>query len=334
MTKSIQLARGAEDTRPGFARDTLDVELAEESRAARVHVLHVLDGAHGGLIFVFETDRVVAGRGDTCELSLGDAGVSRAHAAFFRSGVGVQVVDLDSRNGTYLNGLRLTQQALLHQGDTVALAGVRLRYGLEAAEQVNRLRDLHDAAVRDHLTRLYNRRFFDERIAAEVAYAMRHQSPLSLLMFDIDCFKVINDTHGHLVGDQVLKAVSSVLQRGVRTEDLVARYGGEEFTVLARGATIEGAMILAERLRERVQAYPFRHEGHAIDLHVSAGAAALGGKVTQARQLIRAADGALYDAKNQGRNRVRAAAPELPIERTGEMEAFVAPAEPDDLAGE
>ncbi len=325
MTKRLESAKDADDTHPSLSRDTLEVEVSEEPRAKRVDVLHVIDGAQAGLIFVFETAQVVVGRDETCELSLADPGVSRSHATFSRSAIGVQVVDQGSRNGTYLNGRRLMQQTLLRQGDTIAIGGVRLRYGLEAEEQVKRLRDLHDAAVRDHLTRLYNRRFFDEGLTAEVAYAIRHRSPLSLLIFDIDRFKQINDTHGHMVGDLALKAVARVLEQGVRTEDLVARYGGDEITVLARGAGIEGALVLAERLRERVQAASLSHDRHAIDLRVSAGAASLGGRITNARQLVRAADGALLDAKQHGRNRVLAASAEGPIERTGEMEAVVVP---------
>lgn len=309
----------------GFSRDTLEVEVPQEPRARRVHVLHVVDGAHAGLIHVIDTDELTIGRADTCELPLGDAGVSRAHASLSLSVLGVQVTDLASRNGTFINGLRLTGQTLLRQGDTIMLGGVRLRYGVEAEEQVKRLRDLHDAAVRDHLTRLYNRRFFEERLTAEVAYAVRHSAPLSLIVFDIDRFKQINDTHGHAAGDLALKAVAAVLAGGVRTEDLVARYGGEEFTVLARGAGIEGAMALAERLRERVQSLPLEHEGVTLRVQVSGGAAALSDKVTNARKLLRAADGALFDAKEQGRNRVLAASFEDPIERTGEVEAVPAP---------
>ena len=324
MDKGHDGAKDSEATSPGFARDTLEVDLADHPQVKHVHVLHVLDGSHSGLIFVLATEQSVIGRGETCELSLGDAGVSRTHALFKRSSSGFQVNDLSSRNGTFLNGRRITQPTLLRQGDTLALGGVQLRYGLESEDQVTRLRDLHDAAVRDHLTRLYNRRFFKERLTAEVAYSIRHRSPLSLLMFDIDRFKQINDTYGHAAGDLALNLVATTLQRGVRTEDLVARYGGEEFAVIARGAGIEGAMALAERLRERVQASTLDHEGHIISVQISAGAASLTGPIVTGRQLLRAADGALFDAKAQGRNRIVAASREGPIERTGEMEAVVA----------
>jgi len=315
--------RVAKVREPGetLSRDTLEVELPEDDRTQRVHALHVLDGGHAGKIFVLEAAESVAGRGESCALSLGDAGVSRAHASFVRSAVGIEITDLGSRNGTFVNGRRVAVSVLLRQGDTISLGGVRLRYGVEAEEQVRRLRDLHEAAVHDHLTGLYNRRFFEERLLAEVAYAVRHRAPLSLLMFDVDRFKQLNDTHGHVTGDFALKAVASALQRGVRTEDFVARFGGEEIVVVARGSGLEGALALGERLRGRVEALALAPEGLTLKLTVSAGIATLSGSVTNARQLLLAADGALFEAKERGRNRVVAASHELSASSTGEMEA-------------
>lgn len=309
------------DPKETVTRDTLEVELPSDDRTHRVHALHVIDGGHAGKIFVLAESEAVAGRGESCALSLGDPGVSRAHASFVLSAIGVQVTDLGSRNGTFVNGRRVVDAVLLRQGDTISLGGVRLRYGLEADEQVRRLRDLHEAAVHDHLTGLYNRRFFEERLLAEVAYAVRHRALLSLIMFDVDRFKDLNDTHGHIAGDTALKAIAKVLQGGVRTEDVVARYGGEELVVVARGAGLEGALALGERLRARVEALRLDHESRNMRVTVSAGVAALSDNIVNARQLVRAADGALFDAKERGRNRVVAASLEAPIARTGEMEA-------------
>lgn len=186
---------------------------------------------------------------------------------------------------------------------------------------MRRLRELYQAAVRDHLTGLYNRRFFEERLTAEVAYAARHDAPLSLLIFDVDRFKLLNDAHGHVAGDFALKAVSSVLLRGVRTEDIVARYGGEEFVVVARGAALEGALALAERLRARVAESSFDHESRRLAVTVSAGTATLSATLATPRHLISAADSALFDAKERGRNRVVAASVERPVPRTQEIHA-------------
>jgi len=314
-----------EDPTETLTRDTLLVAHNPEVQAPPVHALHVLDGGQAGQIFVVETDTAVVGRADNCQFALSEVAVSRAHAVFTRSGAALQVMDLRSRNGTFVNGIRVgPTTTTLHQGDTVSLGGIRLRYGLEAEDQVTRLRNLHRAAVLDHLTGLYNRRFFEERLAAEVAFALRHGAPLSLLMFDVDKFKLVNDTYGHGAGDVALKAVAAVFERGVRGEDLVARYGGEEFVVVARGAGTEGAIALAERLRARVAELSLEHGGRPIKLTVSAGAASLSERHATARTLLEAADRALFDAKEGGRNRVVAASSEFSITETAEMEAVPA----------
>ncbi len=322
--RTLPVVKSEEPTET-LSRDTLEVHLGPHVHALPVHALHVLDGAHAGQIFVVETVSAVVGRGDNCQFSLCDAAVSRAHAVFTRCGLALQVMDLHSRNGTSVNGRPLAEATTLVQGDTILLGGIRLRYGIEAEEQVTRLRTLHQAAVIDHLTGLYNRRFFEERLAAEVAYAVRHRAPLSLLMFDVDRFKLVNDTYGHVAGDVALQAVAVALQRGVRTEDLVARYGGEEFVVVARGSGIEGATALAERLCARVAQLVLEYEGRTITLTISAGAAALSEQFSNVRSLLQAADRALFEAKARGRNRVVAASSDASITDTGEVEAVVVP---------
>lgn len=315
------------DPKNTVTRDTLEVDLPASDRTHRVHAFHVLDGGHSGQIFVLTENESVAGRGESAALSLGDPGVSRAHSAFVLSGLGVEVSDLGSRNGTFVNGRRIGAGVLLRHGDTISLGGVRLRYGFEADEQVRRLRELYDAAVHDHLTGLYNRRFFEQRLLAEVAYAARHHAALSLIMFDVDRFKQVNDTQGHAAGDFALKAIASVLQRGVRTEDVVARYGGEELAVVARGSGLDGAVALGERLRMRVEELSLEHENRSLRVTVSAGVATLADSHGGARDLIRAADAALFEAKERGRNRVVAASSEMSLVRTGEMEAVGAPSD-------
>ena len=153
---------------------------------------------------------------------------------------------------------------------------------MEAAVQ----RKMAEAALREPLTGLYNRRHFQERFAAEVAVAHRHGRPLSLLMIDVDHFKRVNDKHGHLAGDEVLKTVARALQQGIRIEDILARFGGEEFVVLAREAEQAEAVAVAERLRQLVEVAQTRWEsGHdvpvGIAVTVSIGVAQLGGEETE-----------------------------------------------------
>lgn len=166
---------------------------------------------------------------------------------------------------------------------------------------------LEEISVTDDLTQVYNRRFLQERLFMEVARSMRYQVPLSCLMIDIDHFKTVNDQHGHIKGDLVLKQLSLILRQSTRKVDLVARYGGEEFIVLLPHTPTEGALKKAEQLRQIVAHQNFDSEGKAIHITVSVGVATFPHpQIESVEELIAAADKALYRAKDNGRNRVEA----------------------------
>ncbi len=166
----------------------------------------------------------------------------------------------------------------------------------------------------DTLTGAYNRQMFQQRIAQELAHSRRHNQPLALLMIDVDHFKKINDTFGHLVGDQVLKEISDLLRATVRTDDYVARFGGEEFVVISPNTSPETALILAERIRTTVAAHPFTiNATESRRLTISIGVARLVRTIMTVDDLIRFADNALYTAKEQGRNMVCQADDEQPF---------------------
>ncbi len=306
----------AEPTERILRRPLQDL-LALQGDSRTVEVLHNLVGLQAGEIHVLGADEVCAGRDVDCGLALGaDRSVSRRHAVFTRDSAGITVTDLGSRNGTFVNGIRIVAPCLLQHGDTVVVGGQQLRFALEAEGQIERLRALQQAAVRDHLTGLFNRRFLEERLASEVAYALRQGSLLSVLVLDVDRFKQVNDTHGHLAGDVVLRAVAGVLAAGVRAEDVVARFGGEEFVVVARGSGSRGALALAERLRVCVASLIIHCEGQPVRVTVSAGAATLSPELPSSLAVMLAADAAMFRAKAQGRNRVVLAGRE-PFDDTG-----------------
>jgi len=160
-------------------------------------------------------------------------------------------------------------------------------------------------ADHDALTRIHNRRAFDERLVDELRRHQRYNHPMSLLMVDIDHFKDINDRFGHLVGDEVLREVGSILSGTLRSTDFTARYGGEEFVVILPQTTEEHSRILAERLRALIAEARFSHDGELFSITVSIGAATLQpGALTKRKELLEKADKALYRAKNLGRNQV------------------------------
>jgi len=270
----------------------------------RRSVLVVLSGAAVGRTIPLGTDELVFGRDSSNHVCVPDEGVSRHHAALRPLPDGLwEVRDLGSTNGTLVNGERVVRR-VLHDGDRLLLGHTVLKFFAQAEVDEEYQRQTYELSVRDGLTQLYNRRFFDDRLRAEVAYARRHRTLLSLLMIDLDNFKRINDDHGHTAGDQVLREVAASMRERIRVEDILARWGGEEFALLAREIPADGACALAERLRRGVHALTIVHGWTPIRITMSIGVATTQGspELTETA-LVDAADRLLYQAKADGRNR-------------------------------
>ncbi len=283
-------------------------EVVDSARAREV-LLIVMAGADVGKIFALAKDKplYLIGRDDNADIQILDGEISRRHAVVRFDARANQFVvsDLDSRNGTYLNGDKLTEEQPLKPSDKIRLGTQSvLRVSLGSETEAGYARQMYHAALRDALTGAFNRRYLDERLESELAFAKRHDEPLSLLLLDLDHFKVVNDRFGHRAGDYVLARFSKLVHEQVRTEDVVARYGGEEFAVVCRQTDEENAIYLAERLRNTVEQEVFEHEGESIRITVSIGfAATCKGQVETVAKLLEAADKALYAAKARGRNR-------------------------------
>jgi len=268
--------------------------------------LIVLRGSAVGQVFKIDRPSITIGRADDSDVYLNDDGVSRQHAQLIRYSNEVMILkDLDSTNGTYINGQPIKAKAL-KDGDRIQIGSFTiLRFSVQDEVEDHWQQQLYDAAVRDPLTHVYNRRFFSEDLERAMRHALRHQLPLSLVLLDIDHFKAINDTYGHNAGDQVLQELANRLNATIRTDDVLCRTGGEEFAVIARGTSTENAHVLAERCRSRVAASPFRIGELELAVRISLGVA---GIVAQGQRephtLMAAADKLLYQAKQSGRNRV------------------------------
>ena len=269
-------------------------------------VLTVLTGSASGTQFKVFKGTAVIGRAPTVELRVDDDGISRKHARIRAETNRAWVEDMGSRNGTFLNGAKITATTELKDGDKIQVGrGTVIRFGFQDDLDESFHENMMSSALRDGLTKLFNKRYFLERLDSELKFAQRHETSLSLLMLDFDHFKKINDTLGHLAGDTVLATIANVLQKAVRNEDVVARFGGEEFAIILRAIGMDSAQLTAERLRKLVETTYIPIEGKDIKATVSVGLAGYPSTPCKSlEQLVEAADKALYRAKHAGRNRV------------------------------
>lgn len=268
--------------------------------------LTALTGSATGQVFKLQFGETVLGRATGCGVRLNDEGISRQHARARDDNGRAWLEDLGSRNGTFVNGVKISTPTELREGDKIQVgSSTVLRFGYQDDLDESFHENLLSSALRDGLTKLFNKRYLMDRLDSELKFAQRHQTAISLLLLDLDHFKKVNDTHGHLAGDSVLAMVAAALAKAVRNEDVVARYGGEEMAVVLRAIGIEAAVHTAERLRKVVENTVVPVDGDEIKCTVSIGVA--GFPTTQAKsieELVEAADKALYRAKHAGRNRV------------------------------
>jgi len=248
---------------------------------------------------------LVLGRAKSADVSLPEvSSLSRRHASLTYRIESVLLEDLQSTNGTFVNDVRIEEPTPLKSGDRFQIGSVHFKF-LQGRDVENAYHEaIHDMMVRDGLTQISNRRKFDEEAVREVARARRYGRPLSLLLVDVDRFKAINDTHGHLSGDFVLKEVVRLISDFIRKEQVFARVGGDEFAVLAPEARSDGTKILADRLRSRIAGHEFAYAGASFRVTCSIGIAELDADMRTPQDLYQAADRALYAAKHSGRDAI------------------------------
>ena len=301
---------------PSDQEDTVVVKTDHQPKTNNEACLVNVSGTDICRRWKLNQERMIIGRSADCDIMVDEQGVSRFHAEIIRTPFALVVEDLDSTNGTVVNGTKVKRKRL-SDGDQIRIGKAVFKFlesnNLESAyyEEVYRL------TTTDDLTRTHNRRFFFSTMERELARAGRYGRDLSLIMFDIDHFKTFNDTYGHQAGDAVLVEVAQRVKSHCRQEDVLARYGGEEFSLLLPEVGMDGARKLAERVRRSIADEPFMIDGEPVKATISLGVSdftELSGipnpsgeepnVEVRIQQFIRLADNKLYAAKQQGRDRV------------------------------
>ncbi len=280
-----------------------DAGAVSVTRSAALVVIH---GENLGKKYDLIERAMTMGRSSRSDIHIDQESASRHHATLKVDGARVTIQDGGSTNGTVVNDEPISGAFSLRNGDFIKIGRTVFKFiasnNLEAAyhDEVYRLTTI------DGLTQVFNRRYFEDTLEREIARCNRHHRPLSLVIFDIDFFKTINDTHGHLAGDAVLKTLATMIKSRVRKEDVLARYGGEEFVLLLPEISQKAAAVLADKMRKVVERHAFRFDDSTIPVTISAGVSCISKKIADPIELIRLADERLYEAKAGGRNQVSA----------------------------
>ncbi len=285
-----------------------DLELLAPDKNARSAYFICINGRAVGKMFKLSGNKMVVGRMASNEIVVDDEGISRQHAYVERNALGLILVDNGSTNGVFVNGQRI-QRHLLQDADKVQLgSSAILKFSYQDELEERAQKQLYESATRDGLTNCYNKKYFADQLKTEFAYYYRHAEPLSLCLFDIDFFKKLNDGYGHQAGDYVLKTMSALVQKALRTEDIFARYGGEEFGIIFKNTDGEKAFLVLERIRRQIEKFEFMDGERRMPVTISIGIATLESQnYPSPKALVKAADDYLYQAKGKGRNRTESA---------------------------
>jgi len=267
--------------------------------------LMVISGSSAGKMFRVEEGTMNIGRAKDCEIVLNDDGISRRHCRIEANSLGdIFISDLNSTNGTYFDGTPISRH-LLQDGDKIQVGSTTIiKFSYQDSIEEAFHHNQYEQATRDGLTGIFNKKRFLEELRKDFAYGLRHNEITSLIMFDLDHFKKVNDTYGHQCGDMVLRTLSKVVTGTLREEDLFARFGGEEFSIIMRNQDAQRAYVAAERVRRSVETHKFMWEGQRVPVTISLGVATLKkANFRTYQEMLEEADQFLYLSKRNGRNR-------------------------------
>jgi diguanylate cyclase (GGDEF)-like protein len=284
--------------------DEIVREIIPKQQGQQKFYLIIVDGDNAGKIYLLDKKTITIGRSDEFDIQLADSSCSREQAIIeFNDNNKPVLKDLDSTNGTFVNGAKITETNI-EDGDKILLGFssvfmFAIQDSLESKFQMN----LYESSITDHLTGAFNQKYFLDTLSKAFSYSLRHHTSLGLLMLDIDFFKKINDTYGHIVGDIVLKEVVKRIENNLRNEDILCRYGGDEFAVIVRDFKYGFVKIVAERIRLVFDGRSINCKDHKVNISLSIGAATIDNEnIETPEDMIELADANLYKAKQSGGN--------------------------------
>jgi two-component system cell cycle response regulator len=257
-----------------------------------------------GRRYILDAPEVTIGRSPTTGIVIPDGSVSREHAKCVAVGNGVEIEDLGSSNGTFINDQKLNSRMPLRDGDILRLGSILLKFF--AHDNIENV--FHDKIYRmatiDAGTQIFNKKYLLETLDSEFKFSRVYGRPLSVIYYDLDFFKKVNDVHGHSCGDFILRESAQVAKSCVRKEDVLGRYGGEEFVVVLPNSDAKTAADLAERIRRSIESHPFQFDGKTLTQTISMGVSENRTEFKAYKELLDDADRKLYQSKNSGRNRI------------------------------
>jgi two-component system, cell cycle response regulator len=254
----------------------------------------------------------VIGRSPSVQIIINEASVSRQHARLVVIGDNVVVEDMGSSNGTFVNDVRTDGQSQLKDGDIIRLGTVLLKFF--AHDNVDSV--MHDKIYRmatiDAGTQIFNKQYLLDALEAEIKFSRTYGRDLSIIYYDLDHFKPVNDTYGHNAGDFILRESAALVRTTVRKDDILGRFGGEEFVIILPNTDARTAAELAERIRQKHESHEFlieyEKDGDKARVNhrqtISIGVAQLRPPVASTKEFLEVADKKLYNSKQTGRNRV------------------------------
>ncbi|MEZ4460391.1 MAG: GGDEF domain-containing protein [bacterium] len=284
-----------------------------QEKAKKDACLVVINGADLGKKYLLGQSSTVIGRSSKVDIQIDEESISRSHAVIDNYGDKVVARDLESTNGTYVNDEQIRERNLM-DGDQIKIGRTIFKFLSGSNVEAQYHDEIYKLTTTDGLTQIYNKRYFLKEMEREMSRSLRYDRELTLVMLDIDHFKPINDTYGHLAGDHVLRQVAKRIKEHIRRDDIFGRYGGEEFALmLPELPKVQGAH-LGEKIRRLVEAEPFVFDNISIPVTLSMGvsdleeyraaAAASGEPEINPFSFIKLSDDRLYQAKQAGRNRV------------------------------